>query len=368
MPERISEGIFSEKTLLYFFPEILYYLRVIFFPGRYYIQPQIYLPDSFSDIWFYVFAFVFLSIAVLSVFVKNPLVRLSAGIWFFSVLPVSFINLKNNPVNEYWAYFPSIASCLIVSGLLLRADKLKKLFKFTNSMIAAAFVFTLLFLLCMSRNPVYSNNYSFYTDALEKRQDVPMYYINLAQVYDEKADLKKVEELLYRAVEIDPQTKGAYLNLGTVSVKKGDLESAVKFFKKELELDPDSLTSYISLVKIYMYMDKKEDVVSTAETAFKKFDNSLFVSSELYPVAVDSYSSGKKEIALAILQTILSVTPDFDSAYISIGSIYAHQQDYKNAIFYWQYFLDHFPRNKEAVNVKLWLQDVRDKMKEQNEK
>ncbi len=142
-----------------------------------------------------------------------------------------------------------------------------------------------------------------YTEALNKSKDYRIYY-QLSSVYKKKRDFAKSEEMLNKALELNPKFNIAHNALGTTYYSWGKYEKAIESFKKYAEnatkkKDKKRAKKYIGLA-----YTKLGDIALKE----KKYDKAL----EYLMNAVSNYN--------------------YDAAYLKLADIYLDKGQYNEAL------------------------------------
>ncbi|OMH78968.1 Mitochondrial import receptor subunit tom70, partial [Zancudomyces culisetae] len=92
-----------------------------------------------------------------------------------------------------------------------------------------------------------------------------------ANMYTEKKDLEKVEELLMKGQNLAPTDPEAYFQLGQLSFLKQNFEEATSHYQKALDLDPTYVYPYIQLGVSQFKLLRVEDAMQTFNLAMARF-------------------------------------------------------------------------------------------------
>ncbi|KAG7398290.1 Mitochondrial import receptor subunit TOM70 [Phytophthora boehmeriae] len=108
-------------------------------------------------------------------------------------------------------------------------------------------------------------------------------YMQMMQAPGSAVDLKTVEEMFEKAIEMDPSYPMAYINQGNLLVQKGSEfgHQALALFEKAVEMCPRSKFAYCHLAQVYMAMQDYsraiEQIDKAVAFAFSKDElNELF--------------------------------------------------------------------------------------------
>jgi len=105
-----------------------------------------------------------------------------------------------------------------------------------------------------------------FDDLVNMRKGAAETFMYAGQMYTKKGSLKKAEELLERAVTLDPE-KAIYLEkLAALYQRNNRVSDALKVCKKLIEIEPQNLLCYLNIGTLSIRLNKIKD----AEAAFLK--------------------------------------------------------------------------------------------------
>ncbi|MBI4684567.1 MAG: hypothetical protein HY755_05160 [Nitrospirae bacterium] len=175
---------------------------------------------------------------------KNKILSFSI-IWFFiNLAPFLLIRLEDY-MAERWVYAASIGFSLGISELLvllyLRHKKL--------GIFIAASAVVLLGILAYSRNNVYKDPVTLWSDAAQKSPQKARPYTNLCGAYGESGDADKAIDVCRTAINKGGRDIETYMNLATAHFFKGNLNIAETILKEMAK----NITSDKEAIEIYHY-------------------------------------------------------------------------------------------------------------------
>lgn len=101
----------------------------------------------------------------------------------------------------------------------------------------------------------------------------PLGYIALAEVFMFTGLPAKAEELIYKAMRLDPQHRVPYLQtLGLAQLEKGDVANAVHTLEQATQGSPDNRLSWMALISAYG-LNNQPDKANTALTVLAKLQH-----------------------------------------------------------------------------------------------
>lgn len=215
------------------------YFKVLFYPVDLHMERNFPVYIDFFNADVIIGAIIFSSLLIifgLGVFKKN--IPLALGVFWFLVffIPMSGIII---PVNafflEHWLYLPSMGIFFILSLIMLKfLEKKPTIMLFKLSLLILAFgYFTL------SRNLVWQDPITFYTDVLKYNPNSARIHNNIAMAY---ADLKQHQlsiEHYTKAIQISDVYPQSHYNLARQYIEIENYDLALKHLGKSLAIDPN---------------------------------------------------------------------------------------------------------------------------------
>ena len=230
---------------------------------------------------------------------KNKVVFLSLIFIAVPLLPALYIPALGDSVfSERYLYLPSVGLAILIAEALVWIQAKKPKFVMASGVIS----FALICLFCagtVKRNTVWKDNYSLWTDTVEKSPDAALPYSELGIYYLEKGLVDNAIDYFKIAIRLQPSNPDYYNNLGSAYAKKGRLDKASEQFKSALHHNPQHLGS-------------------------------------LYNLGLAYSDSGMMEMAIHYYQTVLRLNPRHVKALNSLGIIYGRQGMAAKAIVYFQ--------------------------------
>jgi tetratricopeptide (TPR) repeat protein len=116
-------------------------------------------------------------------------------------------------------------------------------------------------------NRANSTGANLYTRDLAKlRRAVVKTHLSAEKLYLARKDIAKTEELLKRAIEIDPDNSSGYERLGALYNITNRQAEAIRQFQRISEIEPSNIYSYLNIGRISTKLKKHDD----AEAAYAK--------------------------------------------------------------------------------------------------
>jgi tetratricopeptide (TPR) repeat protein len=140
-----------------------------------------------------------------------------------------------------------------------------------------------------------------YSEALQKLASESM-----------KTDPEKAQELLVKALELQPNSVKANFQLGLLFVKQKDYAKAIEAYEKVTSLSPDFPDAFFNLGYIYAKMkDYKK-----AETMYRRVVkiSPPFVDEALFNLAIVQVKQGKRDLCIKNLKRALQINPKNEPA------------------------------------------------------
>jgi tetratricopeptide (TPR) repeat protein len=272
------------------------------------------------------------------------------------VLHIIPIEGKVIVANRYMYLASYGLSFIFVFGTSSLINKISKTKYKTIIFIVFSIYFTLLSYMTHSHNKVFSNSYSFWTNAIQNNnknhyayyalalhyyensnfekaielydKSIQMnktqheYYINRANCYSKIDKIKMAFDDFDMAFQLNPNNSLLFYNRGVLNLKIGCFDEAIKDFEEVIKLDSTNINSKsnIHLAKQYLSEIKlKKTLYSSSKS--KKFNQFGYYQAQI----------GNYETALKYLELSLRFDSLNHDAYKNRGNVYAMQKEFFNA-------------------------------------
>jgi len=237
--------------------------------------------------------------------VKRRPVAAFSLLWYLLILmPVSFgvalLQLRlGDVIFEHRTYLPNLGLCVLAGAGIVRLSGI-----FVTHRVRA--IAALLSVLCLisislsiSRNLVWRDNISLWSDVVAKAPSNARGYNNLAMAYGSSGMTDKAIENFKRAIKEDPDFALPRYNLGSLYGMLGKPDEAEKQLKETIRIKPDYSPAYNNLGNVYLL---KGDLRAATEY----FKLAVQYSPENYGfrrnLAMVYQRTGKTELALEQLR------------------------------------------------------------------
>jgi superkiller protein 3 len=162
---------------------------------------------------------------------------------------------------------------------------------------------------------------------LNPRDDVA--YVELGRLYRDQGQFQQAGECLKKALELNPGNAEAYLQLGLVyHGKQRQFQQAEECFKKTLELNPGNAEAYIGLGNLYRDQGQFQQEEDTYKKALELNPENHWAYIGLGNLYRDQ---GQFQQAEECFNKALELNPGNDRAYVELGWLYRHQGQSKQA-------------------------------------
>lgn len=86
-------------------------------------------------------------------------------------------------------------------------------------------------------------------------------YLHIARLYDDKDDSKNAKGYFTKALELQPNNKGALLGLSSIYERTGDPEQALEYTKKAIALSPDDVEVSLKCAQLLIKLESFADAM-----------------------------------------------------------------------------------------------------------
>ncbi|MDQ3051231.1 MAG: tetratricopeptide repeat protein [Bacteroidota bacterium] len=334
------------------------YLKILIFPHPLvfdYSFNQIPLAGA-GDIGFLVAALVYTALLVFAIIKLKSKNLFSFAILFYLItLSISsnlFITIGSS-MGERFLYAPSFGFCFGVALLILMAGRVinesiphkfpDMLWK--NKIVAGLLVIFVagFSLKTISRNPVWKNNYTLYSNdvLLSPNSTRTHYYLGnylvKPEAWEGKSENEKNQTLqrgiseLKKSIEIYPGFADAHTQMGVAYFKLANNDSAMVSYQRALNLNPGYPTIHNNIGTVYFARQQYPEALQ----AFLKATQLDPRYSEAHANAGSAYGMMQQyDNALNSLFQAVKWDPNYAQAYYFIGMTYRFKGDQTNANSY----------------------------------
>lgn len=271
-------------------------------------------------------------------------------LWFFVVLlpEASFIPLYD-AVTGYRAY-PANAGLSVVAALLTfaAATRLWRRIKGADSRLWTLYGTVWVLILCVltaatiSRNRVWKDPESMWSDVIAKDPTNSRAYTNLALSRMENEDYQKAQELLEKAVTLDPKKSSPYLIRGYLAFVLHQNEQALSDLTKAIELNPRAPDGFYYRGEVYRNQREYDKALADYKSALA-----------LHPFYTDVYMGkalvhmDRKEIdeAIEVCTKFTEIDRRDPRGYTCLGILFLEQHRAADAVRTYQRGVFYVPRD-----------------------
>lgn len=247
--------------------------------------------------------------------------------WFLANLVIESTIIPLELVYEHRLYLPStfVILCVVYWIYKIPANNVK----LTRGIIISAIILFSFF--TWQRNTVWKSNISLWTDIVAKSPAFSRGYGNLGHVLNIEGRYSKAEEMLLKAIELDPDNGPAYFNLAITYNKQNRFNDAHLFNQKALTLNHAA-----SYPKIYHNMGKNLLQLNDIDGAIEALSKAV----ELNPYFADSYihlgyaygMKGLHQKAEEFFLKSIALEPANGHTYLQLATSYEFQKKYSEAL------------------------------------
>ena len=317
------------------------YLQKLIFPfplNAYYPYPV--APHEAIPVLYYVYPVMVLILAGYTFYALRHQKKIFFGIAFFTT--TILLVLKLMPVGyalmaDRYAYIPSIGIFYLAgeglnwlwSNTTIQARK-----GISIALLAAGALFY--GYSTFARSQVWKNEFTLWSDAIEKDPTMAIAYLNRAAYYTDEEKFQEAEVDLNKAIALNPAYADAFFNRGVVLERTGRPEPAMEDYTRTISIKPGYSKAYINRGNLYRN-------VQQYDAALADFNKGL----ELDPRQYVGYNGrgilyqnlNKNEEAIVNYTKAIEINPGYINAIVNRGNAYsalnnltAALNDYNEAI------------------------------------
>ena len=225
------------------FPVILKYIQLLILPVGLNLDYDFPIYNSLLSIASVGSLLVLLALVYLAFYLFNRNRIISFGIfWFFLTLLVeSSIIPISDVIFEHRTYLPSFGFFIIIASLSYNRLFLKNT---TYGILFLTILVGTYSILTYSRNKVWKNDYTLWSDVIIKSPNKARGYNNRGMYLRETDRYEEMLKDFNKAIELEPKFTDAYNNRGNVYVKQQNYQESLTNFNKAVELNPNDPDSH----------------------------------------------------------------------------------------------------------------------------
>ncbi|MCL5022890.1 MAG: tetratricopeptide repeat protein [Nitrospirae bacterium] len=198
---------------------------------------------------------------------RNNTVFFGSLLIVIPLLPALYIPaLGENVFAERYLYLPS-AGFIILGACGLAWAKARRPKLSTALSVAALLVIGLYSAGTISRNSVWKDNYTLFTDTIEKTPDANMIHYNLGNYYAKEGRLAEAAKEYQIAISLNPNYDRSHNNLGNIYKAYGRIDEAVAEYEAAVRINPYNAEVYNNLGVVYAYQGRGDEAVLAFKTA-----------------------------------------------------------------------------------------------------
>ncbi len=190
--------------------------------------------------------------------------------------------------------------------------------------------------------------FQIYSSAVEKMPGSSLLYTVLGDAYRRIGKLDEAVIEYKMALWIDPLNHGAYSGLVQTYEEMGDYDNAISYYKKYIQIHPYNAVLHSNIANLYFMKgegDKAVEHYQAAITLNPKPDWTSIVAQTLGYIQQNVIKD--VDCAIANYQLANALSPKEIDVYISLGSAFYDNEDYKNALICYRRALELEPKNSK---------------------
>jgi len=182
---------------------------------------------------------------------KNKALFFSLLLVIVPLLPALYIPwLGKNSFAERYLYLPSCGFVISLS-LLIEWTKVKMPERIAGTTAFLAVLAGLYFAGTLMRNPAWRDEYTLWTDTVQKSPESAVAQSNLGLVLIERRQYDKAIEHIQIAEDLEPANPKFHNNLGVAYTETGATDKAIEQYEIALRLDPNNEKAHYGLGIVY---------------------------------------------------------------------------------------------------------------------
>jgi protein O-mannosyl-transferase len=291
-------------------------------------------------------------VCIFLAFKKNRLVFFGLVLIIVPLLPVLYIPvLGENTFAERYLYLPSFGFVLLIALLLawVRVNKPAAVRILMGTVIVLAGLYSAA---TISRNTVWKNDYTLFSDTIRKAPDAKIPRNRLGGFLLNRGRIEEAIEQYQVALQLDPDSDISHYNLGLAFSSKGRIEEAIEQYQAALQLDPDFADAHNGLATAYFNKGEVDKAIEQYQVALRLDPNNEKTHNNL---GLAYFRKGQVDKAIEQYEAALRLKPDNGKAHSNLGLAYLNKGRTDKAI---EQFKDAVRLNPENPKYRTYLENA----------
>ncbi|MGD0884928.1 MAG: tetratricopeptide repeat protein [Thermodesulfovibrionales bacterium] len=245
------------------------------------------------------------------------------------LLPSLYIPaLGENVFAERYLYLPSFGFVLLIALALSRAKAVNP--GLASGLVIMSLAVAVVYCIgTVSRNAVWRDDLTLFTDTVRKSPDAALPHDNLGNAYLKQNRLDEAASEFITALKLDPDYAGSHYNLGTVYLNQNRLDEAVNEFTTALKLDPDVAIAHYNLGIAYANQNRLNEAANEFLAAVKLKPDYV---KAYYNLGTVYLNQNRLNEAVNEFLTAVKLKPDYAEAHYNLGIAYLNQNRLNEAV------------------------------------
>ncbi|MGD0885784.1 MAG: tetratricopeptide repeat protein [Thermodesulfovibrionales bacterium] len=245
------------------------------------------------------------------------------------LLPSLYIPaVGENVFAERYLYLPSFGFVLLIALALSWAKTIKP--KVTSGLVIISLSVAVVYSVgTVSRNAVWRDDLTLFTDTVRKSPDAALPHNNRGNAYLDQNRLDEAVIEFITALKLKPDDAKAHNNLGNAYVKRNRVDEAVNEFITALKLNPDNAEARYNLGTAYLEQNRGDEAVNEFITALKLKPDDAKAHNNLGNAYL---KQNRVDEAVNEFITTLKLEPDYAEARYNLGTAYLEQNRVDEAV------------------------------------
>lgn len=300
---------------------ILNYIKVFIFPVSLSATYEVTTIKSYFSPQFIVPLFI-ISLLLVTAFIVRAKREIAFGILLFIITlsPVYNIIPIASPFAERYLYLPAIGIVIIIGSII------HDIFESKNRNVCLAIIlFSILgiySLLIVSRNTIWKNDSSLWSDTVKKRPNNSFAHNNLGIVFAGQHRYSDAIIEFQAAIKVRPDNQTFHYNLGNAYHQQQRYFEAIEEFKRAIEIKPKFSEAHHELGFIYSRLGKNGEAIQWYRLAL---DINPFKPSWHNDLGVAYANQGDYGMAIKEFEAALRLEPYDSMFHNNLGLAYVKQ-------------------------------------------